>query len=152
MSFGESKCAYQCIKRGKIPGIGTSLKVMHLTVLEIKEDDHYKYLGIDESVGYDGPLNKERVIKEYRRRVNKIWRSEFNGINKSITHNTFVVTLMTPTIGILNWSKDEIRNLDVMTRKLLTMSGSFHQARNVNALYAKKKARRQRTKINRRPL
>ena len=59
MSFPESKCAYQCIKRGKRSGIGTSLKVMHLTVLEIKEGDHYKYLGIDQSVEYDGPLNKE---------------------------------------------------------------------------------------------
>ena len=52
-----------CIKRGKRSGIGTSLKVMYLTVLEIKEGDHYKYLGIDESVGYYGPLNKERVTK-----------------------------------------------------------------------------------------
>ena len=59
MSFDESKCVYQCIKRGKRSEIGTSLKVMHLTVLEIKESDHYKYLGMDESVGYDGPLNKE---------------------------------------------------------------------------------------------
>ena len=63
MSFGESKCTYQCIKRGKRSGIGTSLKVMHLTVLEIKEGDHYKYLGIDKSIGYDGPLNKEGVTK-----------------------------------------------------------------------------------------
>ena len=71
MSFGDIKCAYQCIQRGKSKEIGSPLRVNHLTVQEIKEGDNYKYLGTDESVGFDGPLNKERVIKEYKRRVNR---------------------------------------------------------------------------------
>ena len=78
MVFGESKCAYQCIQRGKRREIGLPLKVKNLTVAEIEEGEHYKYLGIDESVGYDGPLNKHRIMKEYKRRVNKIWKSELN--------------------------------------------------------------------------
>ena len=75
MSFGDSKCAYQCIQRGKRKEIGSPIRVDHLTVQEIKEGDNYKYLGIDESVSFDSPLNKECVIKEYNRRVNRIWRS-----------------------------------------------------------------------------
>ena len=61
MTFGESKCAYQCIERGKkkLP-----LLVNNLTLKEIDEGDQYRYLGIDESVGILGPLNKERGIKE----------------------------------------------------------------------------------------
>ena len=39
----------------------------------------------------------------------------------------------------MNWSKEEIRNINVMTRKLLTMRGSFHQASNVNRLYSRRK-------------
>ena len=45
--------------------IGEPIKVNNLTITEIEEGDHYKYLGIDESDGYDEPLNKQRVIKEY---------------------------------------------------------------------------------------
>ena len=75
MSFRDNKCAYQCIQRGKRKEIVSPLRVDHLTVQKIKEGDNYKYLGTDESVGFDGPLNKERVIKEYKRRVNRIWRS-----------------------------------------------------------------------------
>ena len=139
MSFGDSKCAYQCIQRGKRKEIGSPLRVDHLTVQQIKEGDHYKYLGIDESVGFDGPLNKDRVIKEYKRRVNRIWRSELNAINKSVAHNSFAVSLITPTTGILNWTKEEIRRLDVTTRELLTMNGSFHQSSDMNRIYAKRK-------------
>ena len=132
MSFGDSKCAYQCIQRGKRKEIGSPLRVDHLTVQEIKEGDNYKYLGIDESVSFDGPLNRERVIKEYKRRVNRIWRSELNAISKSIAHNSFSVPLITPTTGELNWTKEEIRRPDITTRKLLTMNGSFHQSSDMN--------------------
>ena len=139
MSFGDSKCAYQCLQRAKGKEIGSPIRVDHLTVQEIKEGDNYKYLGIDESVGFDGPLNKERVIKEYKRRVNRIWRSELNAINKSIAHNSFAVPLITPTIGVLNWTKEDIRRLDVTTRKLLTMNGSFYQSSDLNRIYPKRK-------------
>ena len=40
MSFGDSKCAYQCIQRGKRKEIGSPLRVDHLTVQEIKEEDN----------------------------------------------------------------------------------------------------------------
>ena len=90
-------------------------------------------------MGYNGPLNKQQIIKEYKRRVNKIWKSELNAINKSIAHNSFAVPIITQTIGILNWTKQEIKNLDIATRKLLTMNGSFHQSSDTNRLYAKRK-------------
>ena len=138
MSFRDSKCAYRCIQREKRKEIGSPLGVDHLTVEEIKEGDNYKYLGIDESVGFDGSLNKERIIREYERRVNRIWRSELNAKNKSIAPNSFAVSLITPTTGVLNWTKEEIRRLDVTTRKLLTMNGSFHQSSDIQ-LYAKRK-------------
>ena len=79
---------------GEKSEIGEPIKVNNLTITEIEEGDHYKYLGIDESVGYDRPLNKQRVIKEYKRRVNKIWKSELNAINKSIAHNSFAIPII----------------------------------------------------------
>ena len=39
--------------------------------------------------------------------------------------------LLTPTIGILNWTSD----LDIITRKILTMAGALHAARDVDRLY-----------------
>ena len=95
-------------------------------------------MGTDESVGIIGPLNKERVIKEYKLRVEKIWNSELNGLNKSIAHNAFDVPVITPTIGILNWTKTEISDLDITTRKILTMAGTLHAASGFDRLYVQR--------------
>ena len=109
------------------------------TIREVAEGDHYTYLGVYESVSIDAPLNKERVTKEYKRRVKKVWNSELNGSNKIIAYNTFAVALLLPTTGILDWNKKEIKDLDVATRKIMSMSGSFHKASDVNRLYADRK-------------
>ena len=74
----------------------------------LTEEEQYKYLGQNESVGYHQPLNKERVIKEYKRSVRKIWSSELYGNDKVTAHNTLTVPVITPTIGILEWTKKEI--------------------------------------------
>ena len=61
MSFGEKKCAYICIENGKRKSLGQTIEINGLRVKEL-----YTYLGQDEAVGYNGPLNKEKVIKEYK--------------------------------------------------------------------------------------
>ena len=132
MTFGKTKCAYQAIQKGKRIEYNQVLKMNGLTVKEIENGDHYTYLGMDESIGMLGPLNKDRVKKEYKTRLNKIWQSEFNGRNKTIAHNTFTIPIITPTVGILDWNKKEI---DIMTRKIISMNGEFHLASDVNRLY-----------------
>ena len=61
MNFGVSKCAYQSTERGKRKLENKPVEVNGLEIQEIKDGDNYKYLGVDESVGIDGPLNKQRV-------------------------------------------------------------------------------------------
>ena len=123
-------------ERGRRKPENESLYVNGLNIQKIKEGDNYKYLGIDESVRIDGPLNKDRIRKEYKSRVRKIWKSELNGYKKVIAHNVFAIALVIPTIGILKWTKKEISDLDVITRKIITMTGSFHRAGDTDRLYA----------------
>ena len=139
MSFGESKCAYQAIERGKRKEHNEPLKMKGLTIKEIENGDHYTYLGVDLSVGILGPLNKQRVTKEYKTRLQKIWSSELNGRNKTIAHNTFAVPIITSSVGILDWTNKEVKDLDVMARKIISMNGGFHTASDVNRLYADRK-------------
>ena len=135
MTFGLSKRAYQSIKRGKRKAENKPLVVNNLS---IEEGDQYKYLGTDESVGIIGPLNKEKVIVEYKLIVKKIWNSELNGLNKSIAHNAFAVPVITPTIEISNWTKKEISDLDITTCKILTMARALHAASDVDRLYVQR--------------
>ena len=64
MTFGESKCAYQWIEKGLMTREGEPIRIGGLTIKEIENEDSYRYLGIHESVGALGPLNKEKVNKE----------------------------------------------------------------------------------------
>ena len=91
MTFRESKCAYIYIEYGKRKSLGKSVKINGLTVRELEHGEMYTYLGQDESITYNGPLNKERVTNEYKRRVRKIWSSDLYSNNKITAHNTFAI-------------------------------------------------------------
>ena len=126
MSFGEKKCACICTENGKRKSVGQTIETNGLRVKELQEEELYTYLGQDEAVGYNGPLNKEKVTREYKRRVRNIWTSELYSGNKITAHNTFAVPLITPTIGILNWTRKEIEDMDKATRRIMCYTGNLH--------------------------
>ena len=72
MSYGEDKCGYICIEHGKRKSQGKSIVINRVNIKELEEGESYHYLGQDEAIGYDGKLNKERVTKEYYRRLKRI--------------------------------------------------------------------------------
>ena len=47
----------------------------------------------------------------------------------------FAVPLLKPTCGALDWTIQEIRNIDIETRKVLSMTGNFHINSDVDCLY-----------------
>ena len=71
MKFGESKCAYVMIERGKQKCMTEIVEMNETMIQPIKEDMTYKYLGVDENVSYNGSLNKDRILSEYVKRVQK---------------------------------------------------------------------------------
>ena len=121
---------------GKRKSMGESIEINGLKLDELKEEDSYKYLGVDEDIAYRGDLNKDSVRKEYFNRTNKIWKSELYSKNKILAHNIFANPIFTLTFGILDWTKEEVEQIDIKTRKLLTFTGNFHRNSNVDRLYA----------------
>ena len=110
----------------------------NLTIKSVKEGDTYKYLGIDENISYHGSINKERVSKEYFTRTRKIWSSELIAYNKVVGHNAFAVPVLIPTIGVLDWTIGEIKDIDIKTRKIITLTRNFHPNSEVDRLYMQK--------------
>ena len=75
MEFGVQKCAMLVIKRGKvIESNGIDLP-NNETIKSIHEENGYKYLGVMEADQVLGGQMKERLRKEYKRRVKKILKS-----------------------------------------------------------------------------
>ena len=46
--------------------------------------------------------------------------------------------MLIPTVGILDWTIQEIVEIDRRTRKFLCMTGSFHRNSDVNRIYVKR--------------
>ena len=61
MTFGEDKCAFLEIHKGKMINNLEPLVINNLTIKTIQHGDSYRYLGIDENISYSGPLNKEKM-------------------------------------------------------------------------------------------
>ena len=135
MDFRIDKCAYMKVVKGKQVSNLKPLEINDIVIQPVEEGDTYKYLGQDENINFDGPINKERVMKEYFTRVRKIWTSELSAYNKVIAHNSFTLPVLVPTFGILDWSIQDIKDLDIKTRKQLTMSGNFHPNSDIDLLY-----------------
>lgn len=109
MTFGEDKCSYIYIERGKRKTLGSSIKINDTKINELKEEQTYKYLGFDETTRFASILNKNNLTKEYVRRLRKIWSSQLNAYNKSLATNTFAVPVIIYSFGLINWTKAEIK-------------------------------------------
>ena len=103
MQFGEDKdkCAYLQMEKGKVRRNLKPISINGLTIKPIEEGRNYKYLGIDENIPYNGPINKERVTKEH---IRKIWNSQLSNFNKAVAHNSFAVPTLTSAMGVLDWT------------------------------------------------
>ena len=135
MDFGIDKCAYMKVVKGKQVSNMQPLEMNDIVIQPIGEGDTCKYLGQNGNINFDAPINKERVTKEYFTRVRKIWTSELSAYNKVIDHNSFALPILVPTFGILDWSIQDIKDLDIKTRKQLTMSGNFLLNSDIDLLY-----------------
>ena len=119
MKFGQSKCPYMVVEKGKITAATGPITVNNVTINPMKEGDSYKYLGQNENLGYVGPVNKKRMTNEFYKRVKKIWKSELSAYNKHVVHNAFAVPVLIPTFCLLNWTINEIEQIDIKKRKIL---------------------------------
>ena len=63
-------------------------------VQELYQEEVYKYLGVDENDGIQHSKMKEKIRKEYNKRVRLILRTELNGRNKVEAINSLAVPVI----------------------------------------------------------
>ena len=82
MELGLEKCAKASFKKGKLASNGNIVIDYDTEIQELDQEVVYKYLSVDESDGIQHSKMKEKIRKEYNRRVRLILRTELNGRNK----------------------------------------------------------------------
>ena len=60
---------------------------------------------------------------------------ELSAFNKQIAHNCFAVPVLTPTFGILDETLQDVKDIDIRTRKILNMTSNFNRSSDINCLY-----------------
>ena len=77
---------------------------------------------------------KEKVQKEYYKRVRAVLKSKLNGGNVTNAINIWAVETVRYGAGIINWDKGELDKIDRQTRKLLNMHRGLHPRSSVDRL------------------
>ena len=139
MKFGLDKCAKVTFKKGKyIHGENMDIDV-DTSIRQLDPGETYKYLGMEESIGIQHKTIKEKVKREYIRRVRAVLKTELTAKNKITAIGALAVPVLQYGFAILNWKIKEIKALDIKTRKCLTMHKMHHPSADVDRLYVSRK-------------
>ena len=91
-------------------------------IKSLEEGESYKYLGVLEANEVMVNEMKDKVKKEYYRRVRKVLETKLNSGNVFKAINTWAVSVVIYSAAFLGWPRLELKEIDRRSRKLLTMS------------------------------
>ena len=139
MEFGIEKCAMFVMKSGK----------RHLTdrmelpnqdkIRTLAENETYKYLGILEADTIKQVEMKDKIQKEYLRRTRKLLETKLSRRDFIKGINTWAVPIVRYSGPFLKWTRDELKQMDQRTRKLMTMHKALHPRDYIDRLYVSRK-------------
>ena len=105
MEFGIEKCAVLVMDKGKIvKSVGMQLPDGNV-INSLQEGESYKYLGILEAEKNLVEKMKLNVLKEYIRRLRKVFKSKLNGGNLVRGVNTWEISLVRYSAVFFSWRK-----------------------------------------------
>ena len=105
----------------------------------LAENETYKYLGISEADTIKQVEMKEKIQKEYLRRTRKLLKTKLNSRNLIKGINSWAVPLVRYSGPFLKWTRDELKQMDQRTRKLLTMHKALHPRDDIDRQYVSRK-------------
>ena len=82
---------------------------------------------------------KNKIIKEYLRRTRKLLETKLSCRNLIKGINTWAVPLVRYSGPFLKWIRDELRQMDPRTRKLMTIHKALHPRDDVDRLHVPRK-------------
>ena len=139
MKFGIEKCAMLVMKSGK----------RHLTdAMELPNQDKIRTLGEKETYKYLGILRadtikqvemKDKIKNGYLRRTRKQLEAKLSSRNLIKRINTWVVPLIRYSGPFLKLTREELKQMDERTRKLMTMHKAVHPRDAFDRLCASRK-------------
>ena len=92
MDFGLEKCATATFKRRRLTS-NSNIHIDNSTNFKLEQEKTYNYLGVNEGNGIQHAVMKEKIRKEYYRRVS----------NRVEATYTMAVPVVTYSFNIIDW-------------------------------------------------
>ena len=99
MQFGLEKCVKVTFKKGSLVKFKNIIRCINTKITMLEHNKTYEANGINHSI------NKEKIKKEFSRRIRAILRTEVNAKNKVIAINSLAIPVMTYSLNIINWTQ-----------------------------------------------
>ena len=80
-------------------------------------------------------MMKEKIRKEYYRRIRVITKSDLNAANRIDTMNTVAVPVVAYSFNTIDWTEHELLNPDRKTRKILSAERMHHPKADVDRMH-----------------
>ena len=106
------------------------------------EKETYKYLRILEANTIKQVEMKEKIKKENLRRTRKLLETKLYSSNLIKGINTLAVALLWYSGPFLKWTRERLQEMDLRTRKHMTMHKVLHSRDDVDRVYVSRKGRR----------
>ena len=139
MSLGLGKCKVVNMKKGKYVALG-GVMLKGGMVEELREDEAYKYLGVEELVGVRHEKMKDKVWAGAKVKLRKLLESELNSRNLFVAINECIMPIISYSFGIVYWLESDLKELDIKIRKMLNMYRVFEIKSDIDRLYVPRTA------------
>ena len=140
MKFGIDKCATVVLRKGKLDKDNNDLVLSNDEIIKsLDENTSYKYLGMLKTENIKNSKMKEQVTSEYKIKLINILKSKLNAGTLTRTINTWAVFIFRYSAGVIDWTKQELQNIDRKTRKMMTAYKALRPKADVDRLYVHRK-------------
>ena len=112
MQFRIDKCAMLVMKKGKIVKSDGIQLLNDKVIKSLEEGESYKCLGVLEADEVMVNEMKDKVKKEYFRRVRKVLETKLKSGNVFKAINTWAVSVVRYSAAFLGWSRLQLEEID----------------------------------------
>ena len=109
------------------------------SIEEMESSEVYKYLGVLESSNIKHNDMRALTMQKFKKKLKQVLKTELNSKNVMIAINEYVTPVLTYTFGIINWTEQDIKDIDIHVRKSLNMNRMFEIKSDIDRLYTTRK-------------
>ena len=138
LRWNSKKCSVLHVKRGVQQEDNDSIKLDKSFVIQsLKQESHYKFLGVLENIKQEDQLALECASKEYLKRLSVIWTCPLSDVNKlhRTAPNQYALPVLSYLMPTQRWPMSELQRIDREVRKGMVENGGKHPAGSSALLY-----------------